>query len=78
MTQTQGTYPTLTLDNESSAYKALKDHYGLKAKQRDLLDASPMLGTILAHAHRGELDVAGGLLVEAGVIDLAQMCSAGE
>lgn len=75
MTQTNS-YPTLGLNEEMAAYKALKEHYGLKAKQRDLLDASPMLGTILRHAHLGELDVAGGLLVEAGVMDLAQMVAA--
>jgi hypothetical protein len=70
------TYPTLSLDEESQAYRELKEHYGLKAKQRDLLDASPLLGEILRHAHLGEMDVAGGLLVDAGVIDLAQMVAA--
>lgn len=70
-------YPAgLTLDQESAAYAALKARFDLTAKQRDLLDASPLLGEILRHAHLCEMDVAGGLLVEAGVIGLAQMCDA--
>lgn len=77
MTQTGNTYPAgLTLDQETAAYRAVKERFDLKAKQRDLLDASPMLGEILRRAHRCEMDVAGGLLVEAGVIGLAQMCDA--
>lgn len=76
MTQTGNTYPTLSLDDESTAYQALKLRFSLTAKQRNLLDASPLLGEILRHAHLCEMDVAGGLLVEAGVIGLAQMCDA--
>lgn len=76
MTQTGNTYPTLSLDDETTAHQALKLRFALTAKQRDLLDASPLLGEILRHAHLCEMDVAGGLLVEAGVIGLAQMCDA--
>jgi hypothetical protein len=66
------TYPTLSLDDESAAYRKLKDTYALTAKQRTQLDAAPMLGEILRHAHRDELLEAGGLLVDQGVIAMGQ------
>jgi hypothetical protein len=63
--ETEMTYPTLSLNDESAAYRAIKERFGLKAKQRDLLDRHPTLGQILLDAHAGRwADVAYVLRVD--------------
>jgi hypothetical protein len=51
-----------------NAYAATKDRFGLKAKQRDLLDASPYYLDIMIAAHRGDWNTADNLLWDAGVL----------
>lgn len=41
----------LTPLERREAYRAIKEHYNLRANQRDMLDASPKLDEMLEFAH---------------------------
>lgn len=55
-----------------NAYAAVKDRFGLKAKQRDQLDASPLGLSILKCAHFGQWEVVERLLLREGIITPAK------
>lgn len=52
----------------AAAYAAVKARFGLKATQRDQLDASPLYSEILQAAHLGRWDAAGAALSRAGIL----------
>lgn len=58
----------MTTDQQMDAYAAAKEHFGLKAKQRDLLDASPLYASIIRAAHLGDWADAHRLLQAADII----------
>jgi hypothetical protein len=59
----------LSAEESSQAYAALKEHFNLRARQRDMLDVSPSYSATLNAAHRQDWATALALLIEAGIVD---------
>lgn len=59
---------TLTKEQKMAAYELVAKDFGLKWRQRDALDASPLYEAIMLAAHEGDLVRTGVLLSQAGII----------
>lgn len=59
----------MNLIERQEAYRAVKERYDLRARQRDALDAKPeLLDTVLEWAHTGHWADVAALLVNAGIL----------
>lgn len=59
----------MNLIERQEAYGAVKERFGLRAKQRDALDADPQfLDVVLEWAHTGHWADVATLLVNAGIV----------
>ena len=58
----------MTVKQQMDAYAAVKDHFGLKAAQRDKLDVSPLYPSILRAAHHEAWSDAARLLQAADIV----------
>lgn len=59
----------MSQDEQMDAYRALKNRFDLKARQRDALDNSPYYEAAVIYAHMGLWHGAGMVLVNAGIIE---------
>lgn len=66
------------MNKYSAAYAATKDHFALGAKQGAALDRSPCYTQIMDAAAAENWSTAGQLLMDAGIIGLAQLLGAVE
>lgn len=62
----------MNLIERQEAYRAVKERYGLRARQRDVLDASPKLDEILERAHSGRWHQVNVLIESEGVLDVEE------
>lgn len=62
----------MNLIERQEAYRAVKERYDLRARQRDALDASPKLDAILEWAHSGHWHQVNVLIESEGVLDVEE------
>lgn len=59
----------MNLIERQEAYRAIKERYNLRARQRDVLDASEKLNEMLEFAHKGRWTYLTILLESEGIFD---------
>lgn len=62
----------MNLIERQEAYRAVKERYNLRARQRDVLDSSPKLNAILELAQRGRWHQVNVLIESEGVLDVEE------
>lgn len=62
----------MNLIEKQEAYRAVKERYNLRARQRDVLDASLKLDAILERAHNGRWHDVNVLIESEGVLDVEE------
>lgn len=62
----------MNFSERQEAYRAVKERYNLRARQRDVLDASPKLDEILELARRGRWHQVNVLIESEGVLDVEE------
>lgn len=58
----------MNMTDKQNAYRAIKERFGLRAAQRDMLDATARYEEIMQHAHRDDWITVEQLLHVAGII----------